>query len=58
MGMVSVERLVVATVKADGRRLLQSQHQVTASTREARRAKKVTKALSQDTGTEYSAGAF
>ena len=58
MGVVSGERLVVSAVKADGRRLLQSQHQVTASTREARRAKKVAKARSQDTGTEYSAGAF
>ena len=58
MGIVSGERLVMSAVKTDGRRLLQSQHQVTASTREARRAKRVAKARSQDTGTEYSAGAF
>ena len=57
MGIITSPRMAASAAKMDRRRLQQSRRQVKASTKEARRARKVAQAKKAD-ASAYASGAF
>ena len=58
MGIVSGARLVASAKKADAQRLAQSLRREQASTKEARKARKVARAAAHGSSVDYAPGAF
>ena len=58
MGVAPGQQLLASAEKTDARRLRQAEHQVEASTKEARRARRVARAAEAQSTADYAAGSF